>query len=120
MISYFKCSSMDGLRNKMIFVFVLNVTDIVFTLILCGTGACVEANPLAAMFTGSTAASLIVKSLIPAALLAYLYFRLKGASESQRRKANISLAALLIVYSIINISHLTWLSVLIIKPSLLV
>ncbi len=118
MISFLKCSSIEGLRNKMIFVFVLNLTDIVFTLILCGTGAFIEANPVAAIFTGSAAAALAAKSLIPAALLTYLYFRLKGASEGQRKKANISIAALLVVYSLINISHLTWLSVLIVKPSL--
>lgn len=103
----------------MVFVYVLNVTDIVFTLILCGTGAFVEANPVAALFTGSTAAALIAKTLVPAALLTYLYFRLRGAAERQRKRANVSLAALLVVYSLINISHITWLSVLIIKPSLL-
>lgn len=118
MISYFKCCSVEGLRNKMIFVYVLNVTDIIFTLILCGTGAFIEANPLAALFTGSTAAALIAKSLIPAALLIYLYCRLRNAAERQRKKANISLGALLILYSLINISHITWLSVMIIKPSL--
>lgn len=102
----------------MIFVYVLNVTDIIFTLILCGTGAFIEANPLAALFTGSAAAALIAKSLIPAALLIYLYFRLKDAAQRQRKKANAALTALLIVYSLINISHLTWLSIMIIRPSL--
>jgi hypothetical protein len=120
MISFFKCCSIEGLRNKMIFVYVLNVTDIIFTLILCGTGIFIEANPFAALFTGSTAAAITAKSLIPGALLAYLYFRLRSATEKQRKKANISLAALLIVYSLINVSHLTWLSIMMIRPSLLV
>lgn len=118
MISYFKCCSIEGLRNKMIFIYALNITDIIFTLILCGTGAFIEANPFAALFTGNAAAALITKSLVPAALLIYLYFRLRGADDKQQKKANIAFSALLIAYMLINMSHLTWLSLLIIKPSM--
>lgn len=118
MISYLKCSSIVGIRNKMIFVYVLNITDIIFTLILCGTGVFLEANPVAAVFIGNTAAALLAKSIIPAALLFYLYLRLREATVKQMRKANISIAALLIIYSLINISHITWLSILLIKPSM--
>lgn len=120
MISYFKCFSLQYVKSKMVLVYVLNVTDIIFTLILCGAGACVEANPLAALFVGNTAASLAIKSLVPAALLAYLYFRVRKASDSQRKKANASIAALLVAYAFINVSHLTWLSVLVFYPSVLV
>lgn len=111
---------MVDLKSKMVFVYILNVTDIIFTLILCGTGACIEANPFAALFVGNTAAALIVKSLVPAALLAYLYLRLRKASDNQRRKANASIAVLLAAYALINISHLTWLSVLVFNPSVLI
>ncbi len=120
MISYLKCSSMPDLKNKMVFLYVLNVTDIIFTLILCGTGACIEANPFAALFVGSPAAALLMKGLVPAALLTYLYLRLRKASDNQRKKANVPIAGLLVAYALINISHVTWLSVLVFNPSVLV
>lgn len=111
---------MEDLKSKMVFVYILNVTDIIFTLILCGTGACIEANPFAALFVGNTAAALIAKSIVPAALLAYLYFRLRKANDNQRRMANASIAVLLVAYALINVSHLTWLSVLVFNPSVLI
>lgn len=111
---------MEDLKSKMILVYVLNVTDIIFTLILCGTGVFIEANPFAALFVGNTAAAMLAKCVVPAALLVYLYFRLQKATERQRKRANAPIAALLIAYALINISHVTWLSVLLFNPSVLV
>jgi hypothetical protein len=119
MISFLRCCSLMDIRNKLAFIFILNVTDIIFTLILCGTGLFVEANPVAAAFVGNTCAALLAKSLIPAALLAYLYFRMQKATREQLRKANIMIVAALLAYVVINVSHVTWISVLIINPRLL-
>lgn len=119
MISFLKCYSLGDIRNKMVLIFVLNVTDIIFTLILCSTGLFTEANPVAAMFVGNKYAALLVKSLIPAALLAYLYFRMQKATDEQLKKANVLIVAVLMAYVVINVSHITWVSVMLINPGIL-
>ncbi|MGE5495913.1 MAG: DUF5658 family protein [Burkholderiales bacterium] len=120
MISFLKCCSLGDIKNKMVMIFILNVTDIVFTLILCGTGLFVEANPVAAMFVGNRAAALLVKSLVPAALLSFLYFRMQKATAEQLKKANVLIVAALMAYVVINVSHISWISVLLINPGLFI
>lgn len=111
------CSYTD-IRNKMILIYILNVTDIIFTLILCSTGYFMEANPLVAVFTSNSVAALLAKCLIPAVLLIYLFIRMKSATEQQLKKANIVMVGLLVFYVLINVSHITWLSLYAIKPSI--
>ncbi len=120
MISFLKCCSLGDIKNKMVIIFILNVTDIVFTLILCGTGLFVEANPVAAMFVGNRAAALLVKSLLPAVLLSFLYFRMQKATAEQLKKANVLIVAALMAYVVINVSHVSWISVLLINPGLFI
>jgi hypothetical protein len=110
--------SYTDIRNKMILIYILNVTDIIFTLILCSTGFFMEANPVVAIVTSNTAASLLAKCVIPAILLIYLFIRMRSASEQQLKKANVVIVVLLAFYVLINLSHITWLSVYAIKPSI--
>lgn len=119
MISFLKYYSLGDIKNKMVTIFILNVTDIIFTLILCGTGLFTEANPVAAVFVGNRYAALLIKSLIPAMLLACVYFRMRKATEAQLKKANVMIVAVLMAYVVINVSHVTWISVLLINPGLL-
>lgn len=98
----------DNLKAKLIAVYALNVTDILLTLALQVTGAFREGNPVMALFMGSTSAALAVKLLIPAALVALLLFRLRGATAVQRKKANPLICALLALYVLINLSHIVW------------
>lgn len=112
--------SHNDIKNKMILIYILNVTDIIFTLILCSTGYFMEANPLVAVFTSNSVAALLLKSVAPAVLLIYLYIRMRKATGQQLKKANTVIVALLFLYAIINMSHIMWLSVYAIKPSLLV
>jgi hypothetical protein len=106
MITFLK--SADNLRTKLLAVYALNVTDILLTLALQFTGAFREGNPVMALFMGSAASALAVKLIVPAALLALLLFRLRGATEAQRRKSNRLVCALLALYALVNISHIVW------------
>lgn len=119
MISFFKCCGFADIRAKMISIYVLNVTDIIFTLILCSTGLFMEANPLIAGFISNGAYSLFIKLAIPSALLLYLYFRIKKANTSQLRKANLFFNAILVLYVLINFSHIFWILVYLSAPSAL-
>lgn len=100
--------SVDNIKPKLAAVYALNVTDILLTLALQYTGAFREGNPVMALFMENAAAALAVKLVVPAALLALLVFRLHGATEAQRRKANRLVCALLALYVLVNISHIVW------------
>jgi hypothetical protein len=100
--------SADNLKTKLIAVYALNVTDILLTLALTSTGAFYEGNPMMAAVLSSTAAALAIKLIAPAALIALLIIRLRGATPPQRKSANLLICALLALYVLINISHIVW------------
>jgi hypothetical protein len=111
-----KSCSMTDIRNKMLLIYFLNITDIIFTLLLCGTGLFVEANPLVGMFAADSLAAVLTKSIVPAFLLAFLYLRMKKATGSQLKKVNKAVVILLFFYAVINISHIIWLTVCVFNP----
>jgi hypothetical protein len=106
MIAFIK--SADNLKAKLIATYALNVTDILLTLALNATGAFREGNPVMSLFMGSAATALAVKLIVPAALIALLYFRLGGATPAQRKSANTLICGLLALYMLINLSHIFW------------
>ena len=106
MIAFIKRT--DNLRAKLIAVYALNVTDILLTLALDATNAFYEGNPVMALFMNSASAALAVKLVVPAALIALLYFRLGGATPRQLKSANTLVCALLALYALINVSHIFW------------
>ena len=108
MIKYLQNYELSNIRNKLICIYILNVTDIAFTLYLKSTGFFIEANPLIALLLKSTPAALAVKAALPAALVAFLYLRMRKASESQLKKSNYYLLAILLIYALINILHIVW------------
>jgi len=67
-----------------------------------------EANILMVNAVDSILASFMLKVVIPAALLSYLYFRMKKASEKQLKQSNILLSVATGVYAVINIFHLVY------------
>ncbi len=111
-LAYVKDYSLDNLKNKLIILYVLNVTDIVLTLLLLDTGYYIEANFLMTTAVQSYTASFCLKILLPAILLLYVFFRLKSANERQLRNSNIMISGITVVYAFINLSHLVWVSLL--------
>lgn len=112
MLAYVKDCSLDNLKNKLIVLYVLNVTDIVFTLFLLNTGYYLEANILMTSAVQSYTASFNLKVVLPAILLLYVFYRLKSANDRQLRNSNIMISGITIVYAFINLSHLVWVSLL--------
>ena len=53
-------------------------------------------------------ASFMLKVVLPAALLSYLYFRMRKASEKQLKQSNILLSAATVSYIVINVLHLIY------------
>jgi hypothetical protein len=112
LIAYIKDNSLGNLKNKLIVLYVLNVTDIIFTLLLLNTGYYIEANVLMTSAVQSYSASFSLKVLLPAILLLYVFYRLQSANERQLRNSNILISGITTVYAFINLSHLVWFSLL--------
>ncbi|MBU5487696.1 hypothetical protein KQI77_05885 [Clostridium sp. MSJ-8] len=93
---------------KCIVLYILNVTDIIFTYKLLDTGEFIEANGIMNMIIPNKLITIIVKVFIVLFLLIYLYIRLKEADERQKKICNILITMLLIFYTLINVSHIYW------------
>ncbi|MFL0268532.1 DUF5658 family protein [Candidatus Clostridium radicumherbarum] len=99
-----------GIKMKFIALTILNITDVLATLILINIGFCVEVNIFMQNIIQAPLISIAVKTFIPAVLLYFLYHRLKLASEKQIRIAAVIINAGLGLYILINISHVVWLT----------
>jgi hypothetical protein len=112
-ISYFtglfKNSDLDSIRIKIIVLYLLNVSDIILTILLINTGLFIEANLIMAPIVyNNQPLSLALKIIVPLILLAAVAFRMRKASVKQLFQANIIVTIFLIYYGLINISHAVW------------
>jgi len=108
-ISVLKTGDLCSIRRKLTALYILNVTDIIFTLFLVNTGVFLEANTIMApLVNDRQLLSIIVKVVIPFILLIWVYQRMKDATEKQLYQSNIIINGCLIFYGLINIFHVIW------------
>jgi hypothetical protein len=100
------------MKKKFILLYLLNVTDIIFTLLLLQTGLFAEVNILMIKAVQSPIASIILKIIIPAILLYYLYLSVKSSDEENLKASNIAVNISLTIYALVNLSHLVWVALL--------
>jgi hypothetical protein len=112
MITFIKSYRLESIKKKFIILYLLNVSDIIFTVLLLKTGYFAEINFLMADAVQNPIASVLLKILLPAILLYYIYRRIRNAEASQLKAANIALNISLTIYSLVNLSHLVWVSLL--------
>lgn len=112
MITFIKDHKLVTIRKKIIILYLLNVTDIIFTLSLLKTGLFREINIFMANAVESLLMSVILKVVFPAGLLYYLYRTICLSDRDQLRMANVGLLISLTIYSLVNISHIVWLALL--------
>nr|WP_284703752.1 DUF5658 family protein [Clostridium swellfunianum] len=86
----------------------LNISDIILTLLLLDTGVFMEANIFMKALVKSEIVSFFIKFGVPLVLLYVVYRRIKLASEKQLQIGNTLINGCLIFYSLINLSHLFW------------
>jgi hypothetical protein len=108
MIAFIKNYSLSNIKNKLLLLYILNVTDIIFTLLLVGTGFYMEANALMAKAMQSPSISLAIKIILPALLFITVYFRMQKANDQQLKKSNSLINMATALYVIINVSHILW------------
>jgi cytochrome c biogenesis factor len=105
-ISVLKTRDLVSLRQKLILLYILNVTDIIFTIFLVSTGSFQEVSAfMAPLVNNMPLASIIIKIAVPSVLLLGIYQRMKKAAEKQLFQSNIIITGCLIFYVLINISH---------------
>jgi hypothetical protein len=79
---------------------------------LLQTGYFAEVNILMIKAVQSPAASIILKVVLPALLLYFIYKRMKDSDDLQLRAANIAVNISLSIYTLVNLSHLVWVALL--------
>ncbi|MFV0498395.1 MAG: DUF5658 family protein [Candidatus Fimivivens sp.] len=102
-----RCTS-SGVRFRMLLLYALNVLDMFITKFLLQTGKFREINPVMALALQSDWATLILKLLLPAALMIYLDRRLKTVDTWHLKLSARALEVLIAAYFIVTALHL-WL-----------
>jgi hypothetical protein len=108
-VSVMKIGDLESIKKKLIAIYVLNVTDIIFTIFLVNTSMFLEVNAvMAPLVNNRQLLSIIIKVVIPLLLLSGVYQRMKDATEKQLFQSNIIINGCLIFYGLVNISHVVW------------
>ena len=112
MIAFIKNYSLITLKKKFILLYLLNVTDIIFTLLLLQTGYFKEVNFFMINAVQYPFISLLLKILLPAFILYYMYRKIRTTDASQLRVTNIALNLSLTIYALVNMTHIIWVALL--------
>ena len=96
--------------TRLIILYVLNITDYLFTLILISSGLFVEANPIL-QFHIDGILGFVLKCVVPLILLSYLHIRFLTCKPKHEKIVKILLNAILIYYVAVNIMHIFWLTI---------
>lgn len=104
-INYIADSSYKNIKKKLFILYILNLTDILFTVILLNTGYFIEVNPLISSLIDDNISLLLVKVILPIILLAYICIRIKKATKPQMIKSNRLINVAQLLYGFINIFH---------------
>ena len=108
-IAVIKTGDLCSIRKKLIAIYIMNVTDIIFTIFLVNTGMFLEINAIMAPIVNNRQLlSIIIKIAIPFVLLFWVYGRMRKATEKQLYQSNILTNGCLIFYVLVNISHIIW------------
>ena len=108
LITFIKAHSLINIRKKIIILYLLNVSDIIFTLALLETGLFREMNIFMINAVENPIISIGLKVIFPAVLLYFLYKRICLSDGQQLRATNIGLLISLVLYTLVNLSHIVW------------
>ncbi len=112
MLLFIKDYQIAILKKKYILLYVLNLIDIVFTILLLRTGYFREVNFFMLKAVDRPIICVLLKVVLPALLLGYVYRLSKAGEEEQLKVSNIAVNISLSVYLLVNVSHLIWTAML--------
>ena len=93
-------------KKRLFLLFMLNVSDWICTLALLRTGLFREANPLMRGVIENLWLGLLVKAVLPLALIIFAVTKLKGADRRQLLLSNNIALAGVAVYFLLNVYHI--------------
>lgn len=99
---------LKAIKLKLTTIYILNISDIIFTLILIKTGLFIEGNFFMSQIIGNSSLVLAIKVIIVGALLAILYKRMETATNKQLAISNVFINSCMGFYILINLSHIIW------------
>ena len=91
---------------ELIILFVLNASDIFFTLELLKTGLCIEMNIFMVDIVTSPILALALKLILVGSILYIFNERLKKATYRQLYISDIAIKVMLFIYILINLLHI--------------
>lgn len=100
---------LESVRKKLYLLYLFNVTDIIFTYLLLNTGLFEEGNMLLKPIIDNPFITIILKVILIFILIFIIAKRLSRASKKQLKISNRLIIVILVVYLIINLSHVYWL-----------
>ncbi|WP_420839225.1 DUF5658 family protein [Clostridium yunnanense] len=106
MLSLLRSYDLESVKKKFIILYILNITDILFTLILVNSGYFFEANLLLCNIINNPFLCTIIKVVLPLFLLFFLYKSMQKANESQLILGKKFIHLGLLLYVIINTIHI--------------
>jgi len=101
--------SLRNIKGKLAALYVLNLTDLVFTLFLLGTGLFQEINFIMRLAMKDAVLCIMLKIVLPAVLLIYINARIRKACPEKLKTANVLLNVIISFYALINLNHIIWL-----------
>ncbi|MGG7077523.1 DUF5658 family protein [Clostridium sardiniense] len=108
MIKYIINNSYSNVKSKLKVLYMLNITDIIFTIILLRTGLFKEVNSIMFFIVDSLTLSILVKVCLVGILIYYLIKRMMKATYKQLKVSNIIIIGAIFIFLIINISHIIY------------
>lgn len=103
-----KQDALSHVRLKLAVLYGLNLADYLFTLFLLRTGLFEEANMIMREALSRGWWGAFLKVFLVALLFLWIAMRLQGASLQQLKRAAIVINSGLMVYALINASHILW------------
>lgn len=107
-LTYITDYKLESIKKKLLILYMLNLTDILFTMVLLDTGYFIEANPLISSMINNTRNLVLIKVILPIILLLYIYVRIKNATRLQLLKSNTLINIAQLFYAMLNLLHLFW------------
>ena len=105
---FIKGYSYKNIKKKIQLLYFLNVTDIIFTLLLLQTGMFKEGNSVMVNIVENPTLSIMVKVVIIGLLLYYLVKRMLMATDKQLYISNYIINGSLGIYTIVNLIHIVY------------
>ncbi|WP_414632865.1 DUF5658 family protein [Clostridium sp. UBA5988] len=102
------------INKKLLLLYTLNISDVIFTIILINSKYFVEGNPLMASFFKVPIYAFLIKLIFPGLLLFFVYIVINHNPQKQFTFSNRLINLALIPYMLVNILHLAFLSYLLI------